>query len=73
MLKNFAQNAFRNFPKFSPIMLFSVPIMLALCSWVTNTSYKYLVTFLPVNALLEYFTTSDCSIREYLFSFLKRN
>ena len=30
--QKFTQNASRNFPKISPIMLFSVPIMLALCS-----------------------------------------
>jgi len=30
--QKFAQNAYRNFPKNSLIMLLSVPIMLALCS-----------------------------------------
>ena len=29
--QKFAQNASRNFPKISPIMLLSVPIMLELC------------------------------------------
>ena len=30
--QTFAQNTFRNFPNFSSILLFSVPIVLALCS-----------------------------------------
>ena len=44
--KNFAQNAFRNFPKCSPIMLFSLPITLAFLlpgyqSFSWNISHVY--------------------------------
>ena len=55
--QKFAQNASRNLPKISLIMLFSVPIMLALYSQVANNSQHCHGKSQVMTALLEYFTT----------------
>ena len=41
--QKFAQNAFGIFPKFLPIMLFMLPIMLVLCSNMNNIDVKILL------------------------------
>ena len=42
-VQKFAQYVFGNFPKFLPIMLFMLPIMLVLCSNMNNTDAKILL------------------------------
>ena len=59
MLKNLiAQNAFENFPKFVPFMLFMLPIMLALCSNMNNIHLKVNC----LNVLLEYLRYENRSV-----------
>ena len=48
----FAQNAFGNFPKFLPIMLFILPIVLLLCSNMNNMDVKFLFFECSIRVLM---------------------
>ena len=53
--QKFAKNAFKNFPKFLPIMLFMLPVTFVLCSNVNNIDVKILM----LECSIRVFTTRE--------------